>query len=287
MIKTMRSEYTISELCDALDVSTSGFHRWAGATPGLRTKENQLLVSEMRTIHQDPYLRAYGSPRMVTELNNRGYPCSENRVARLMASEGIHARFNPKWKPRTTVQNPRSKPSPNLLKDLPQPTAAGEIWVSDITYVFTRNGTHYLAVIMDLFTRQIVGWEFDDHMESSLVENALLKAEARHPRFRGSIFHSDRGSQYSSQLIRDHLSGQGYRQSMSALGYCYDNAFCESFFATFKKESFPPDQLFESPATARREIFSYLESFYNSRRIHTSLGNLSPDQFCHLHLQSN
>ena len=283
----MRSEYTVPEICEALEVSPSGYYKWLKAPKSPRAQANEALLQEIKTIHQNPDFKCYGSPRMVTELRNRGHQCSENRVARLMSTAGISAQHNRKWKPRTTVQNPHLKASPNLLKELGKPSGPGQVWVSDITYVFTRQKTHYLAVVMDLFTRQLIGWQFDSHMESSLVERALQQAESRYHPLKGRIFHSDRGSQYSSRLIRGHLKTHGYAQSMSALGYCYDNAACESFFATLKKERFPTDQVFENASEARRALFSYLEGFYNSRRIHTSLGNITPDEFYQLHLQTN
>jgi len=288
MIDQMRSEYSITELCEAMNLSKSGYYKWRCQDKSPRTKANEILLEEIKKINQDEHLRTYGSPRMAQELKNRGHCCSENRVARLMAQQGISARHHQRWKPRTTKQNPKSKPSPNHLKALPEVSAPGQVWVSDITYVFTRFRTYYLAVVMDLFTRQIVGWELDSHMESSLVLRAMKQAEVRHPDYEGKrIFHSDRGSQYTSGLIRDHVEEQDYLQSMSALGYCYDNAACESFFATLKKESFPKNQTFETPRHARREIFGYLESFYNSRRLHSSLGMISPHKFHQLYLQSN
>ena len=283
----MRSDYGVQELCEALEVSKSGYYRWRHRPTGAQQRSNERLLDEIKIIHQDKHLRNYGSPRMKAELNLRGYPCSENRVARLMAKNGISAQHHRKWKPRTTIQNPRHKPSKNHLKALPAVTAPGQVWVSDITYVFTGVMTCYLAVVMDLFSRRIVGWEFHLNMESSLVMRALSQAESKHPDFKGRIFHSDRGSQYSSNLLRNHLDDEGYTQSMSALGYCYDNAVCESFFATLKKESFPENQCFETPQEARREIFSYLETFYNSRRLHSSLGMTSPNDYHQLYLQTN
>ena len=285
MIEKLRPEYTMKELCAAMEISSSGYYEWRRRPLSQRGRENQILIQEIKTIHKDRHLKNYGSPRMRTELNNRGYPCSRKRVARLMACEGITARHTRKWTPRTTVQNPRSKPSPNHLKKLPATATAGQVWVSDITYVFTRQKTYYLAVIMDLHTRQILGWQLDSHMESSLVLAALRQAESSQSEFTGPMFHSDRGCQYTSKLIRSHLTEKGYLQSMSAKGYCYDNAACESFFATLKKECFPANQTFENPSEARRAIFAYLASFYNSRRIHTSLGHLAPDQFAELSLQ--
>jgi len=149
-----------------------------------------------------------------------------------MSEEGISARHTRKWKPKTTKQNPRHQPSPNYLKELSQVDSLGQVWVSDITYVFTRSQTHYLAVVMDLHTRRIVGCALDSHMESSLVLSAIEQAETRSATTAKRMFHSDRDFQYSSHLIRNHLEKQHYQQSMSALGYCYDNAACESFFAT-------------------------------------------------------
>lgn len=287
MIEKMRSEYHVTELCDAMEISSSGYYKWRASAKSARAQSNEVLLREISTIHQDRHLKNYGSPRMTVELNNRDYRCSENRVARLMAREGISAHHTRRWKPRTTIQNPASRASANLLGKMPELTAPGQVWVSDITYVFTRQQTLYLAVIMDLFTREILGWELDSHMEASLVQKALQQAESKQAARSGRVFHSDRGSQYTSDLIRKHVKNARYQQSMSALGYCYDNATCESFFATLKKECFPVDQTFDTPTTARREIFHYLETFYNSRRIHSSLGNLSPQAFLQLSLQSN
>ena len=288
MIQQMRSEYPVRELCKIMEISPSGYYQWLNhREQSAREKSNQILLEKIKEIHQEKHLACYGSPRMTQELQNRGYPCSRNRVARLMSEEGISARHTRKWKPKTTKQNPRDKASPNHLKALSKIDSPGKVWVSDITYVFTRSQTYYLAVVMDLYTRQIMGWSLDSHMESELVLAAVKQAEARSITTVERIFHSDRGSQYSSHLIRDHLGKQPYQQSMSALGYCYDNAACESFFATLKKESFPQNQTFENPIEARRAIFSYLESFYNSRRLHSSLGMISPDEFYQLYLQSN
>ena len=200
-----------------------------------------------------------------------------------MRENEIKACSHKAWKPQTTKQNPKSKASPNLLKESP-PTTPREALVGDITYVHTKEKTLYLSVIMDLFTRQILGWRLSDHMESSLVKGSLEETRMNQGFTPETLFHSDRGSQYSSTMVREYLKDHQLTQSMSAKGYCYDNAHCESFFATLKKESFPPKHTFENPTHARREIFSYIESFYNTQRIHTSLNNLSPNQFCNLHL---
>ena len=201
MIEEMRSDYHLAELCDAMEISSSGYYKWRASAQSARSQSNEVLLREINKIHQDQYLRNYRSPRMTVELNNRGYPCSENRVARLMAREGISAHHTRRWKPRTTIQNPGSRSSDNLLAKMPELTAPGQVWVSDITYVFTRQQTHYLAVIMDLFTREILGWELASHMEASLVQKALQQAETKQGVHPERVFHSDRGSQYTSDLL--------------------------------------------------------------------------------------
>ena len=205
--------------------------------------------------------------------------CSENRCARIMRKRGINARQKAAFRPKTTVADPDAKPAPNLLKDAPAPTGPGELYVGDITYVATREGWLYLAVVIDLYSRKVAGWQLADHMRTSLCTAALGAAMASVPPAPGAISHTDRGCQYTSQAARSHLSLLGLTQSMSAKGYCYDNAKAESFFATLKREAFPDGCCFDTKAEARMVIFDYLETFYNRRRRHSSLGNISPDEF--------
>ncbi len=275
----MRNKFTLSELCDALEVSRSGYYKSCNQHKSEREHENNQLIEEMETIHTEKFKRAYGSPRMTTELHVRGFHCSENRVARLMAKNGLRAKHKTAFRPKTTVQNPERMPAPNRLAGKAAPTRPGEVLISDITYVATTEGWIYLAVTLDLFSRQVSGWHMAESMETSLVLNAARKASSRLGAGEGTIYHSDRGCQYTSGAMRNWLRQRGIAQSMSAAGYCYDNATCESFFATLKREAFPPNCVFATKADARRTIFEYIETFYNRSRIHTSLGNRSPEQF--------
>jgi len=285
MIEEMRDYYTVTELCDALEVSRSGYYKSIRIKPSERKKENQRIVDEMKQIHQERFKNAYGSPRMTVELQRRGFTCSENRVARLMADEGLKARYKTAFRPKTTVQDPDRTPAPNHLAEIEAPTRSGEVFVSDITYVATREGWLYLAVTMDLYSRRIAGWHLADSMKTDLVIKAAQKAVAGTGACSGAIFHSDRGCQYTSQQMRAWLNQRGMLSSMSAAGYCYDNATCESLFATLKREAFPTGCVFDSKSEARLTIFEYLETFYNRERIHTSLGNQSPESFLTNHFQ--
>jgi transposase InsO family protein len=285
MIEEMRDHYSVKELCEALGVSRSGYYKSIRTRPSERKKENQQIIDEMKQIHQERFKNAYGSPRMTVELQKRGFTCSENRVARLMAKEGLKARHKTAFRPKTTVQDPDRTPAPNRLAEIETPSQPGEVFVSDITYVATREGWLYLAVTMDLYSRRIAGWHLADSMKTDLVMEAAQKAVASTGGGRGAIFHSDRGCQYTSQRMRAWLSRHGMLSSMSAAGYCYDNAACESLFATLKREAFPPGCVFLSKREARLTIFEYLETFYNRERIHTSLENQSPESFLTNHFQ--
>ena len=282
----MRDRYTVTELCHALNISRSGYYKSLRAEPSERMRENNRITQEMKRIHKEGFKRAYGSPRMTVELRNRGYSCSENRVARLMAKEGLRARFKSAFRPKTTVQNPGQRPSPNHLAGALPPSRPGEVLVSDITYVATAQGWMYLAVTLDLFSRQVAGWHLADTMETDLVLAAADKAAQRPGVGADTLYHSDRGCQYTSRAMRDWLGRRRMISSMSANGYCYDNATCESFFATLKRESFPTGCTFETKAQARRTIFEYIETFYNPVRIHTALENTTPNQFLTKHFHS-
>ena len=286
MINRMREEYSVIELSEALSVSTSGYYQWRRKKEGVRRRENQLLLTEIHRIHGDRHTRSYGSPRMCVELNVRGVQCSVNRVARLMKQNALKACRRSSYRPKTTQQDPRSLPAPNHLAKAPDPTGPGQIMVSDITYIPTRQGWLYLAVVMDLFGRVIQGYDMAESLASSLVVSALQKSRNRVGGFQKALFHSDRGSQYTSRQVRQKLKAYGWIQSMSALGYCYDNAACESFFASLKRECFPQNGVFASKQQARLAIFDYIETFYNKRRRHSSLGYLSPEVFLQKNFQN-
>jgi putative transposase len=275
MIKELSVDFDIKECCEALRVSRSGYYRWRQGEPSRREKENAQLVEQIREVFEANKSR-YGSPRVTRELRQRGLKCGQNRIARLMRENRLAARAKKAFRPRTTLAG--SGASPNLIKGL-EPSGVNQVWVSDITYIATLEGWLYLAIILDLFSRQVVGWKLGETLEAELVVTALENALTMRTPDRGLYFHSDRGSQYSSQAVRKPLSVIGAHLSMSGLGNCYDNAKAEAFFSTLKSECLPANQVFESKAVARRELFEYIETYYNNKRLHSALGYLAPRQF--------
>jgi putative transposase len=266
-------------MCEALEVSVSGYYAWATRADSPTQAWRQELVAAIEQIHADVKQR-YGSPRMTAELNARGHGCSENTVAELMREHGIRAKA-PRRFVRTTDSNHRLPVAANILDRDFEPEGPNESWCADITYIPTREGWLYLAVVEDLFSRLIVGWSMDESMGSRLVVDALEMAVAR--RLRGSsssglIAHSDRGSQYASEHYQRILRQEGITCSMSEVGQCWDNAPMESFFGRLKCEV-APSEMFHTRDQARAELFEYLEVFYNRVRLHSSLGFLSPVEF--------
>jgi len=279
MIRSLSVEYAIKECCEALGVSRSGYYQWKKAEPTLRDREEAELVKQIRRVFAANKGR-YGSPRVSQALRQDGIDCGENRVARLMRENELAARRKQSFRPRTTVAG--NGAVPNLIKDL-EPSGVDQVWVSDITYVATVEGWLYLAVILDLFSRKVVGWKLGETLEAELVVTALKNALMMRKPDRGLYFHSDRGSQYSSQAVLKPLRVIEANLSMSGVGNCYDNAKAEAFFSTLKTECFPPNQLFSSKALARREIFEYIEVYYNNQRLHSSLEYRTPRQFEAVH----
>jgi len=282
----MREDYSISELCEALELSRSGYHAARSRQPSARAIENKRLVDEMQAIHSHRHTRSYGSPRMTEELRGRGLACSENRVARLMQVNGLRARPRKPFRPKTTRPDHAAHPSPNLLGAAGPAEAPGRQLVSDITYIPTREGWLYLVLVIDLFSRAVLGWKIADSMHADLVSAAIGQALRSGLVAAGSIFHSDRGCQYTAGATRRLLARHGIVQSMSAAGYCYDNAFAESAFATLKAELPGAEQPFQTKAEARRALFDYLETFYNRSRRHSSLGMISPHAFLNRYFHS-
>ena len=276
MIEKLQESYSVSEICTALEISRSGYYAWKQCGDGERMSANEQLSEAISQIHGHRFMCAYGSPRMTHELRQRGLDCSENRVARLMRKNGIRAKARKPYRPRTTRMDPAARASPNVLAQSLPPQHPAEQVVSDITYVPTREGWLYLTIIMDLFSRAIMGWDLSESLAAESLGRTLYKSFACPWRPSKSLFHSDRGSQYTSHQIRRILSQVGWTQSMSAKGYCYDNAFAESFFASFKNECLPPGGVFQSKLQAQRAIFDYIESFYNRHRFHSGIGYISP-----------
>lgn len=281
----MRDKFAITELCDALDVSRSGYHASRTREPGRRDTANRKLIEHMQAIHAHRHTRSYGSPRMTRELKGEGMACSEKRVARLMRASGLRGRPRRPFRPKTTRPDHAACPSPNLLKAAAPPERPGQQLVSDITYIPTRQGWLYLAVIIDLFSRAVIGWSISDSLHTETVTAALRRAFRGGGIAAGALFHSDRGCQYTAKSTRGLLARHGLIQSMSAAGYCYDNAFAESFFASLKAEMPGGDCPFETKESARLAVFDYIETFYNRRRRHSSLDYLSPADFLKRHFQ--
>lgn len=269
-------EQPVTWMCDALDVSASGYYAWANRADSKTQQWRDKLVEAIEEIHADVKQR-YGSPRMTAELNARNHDCSENSVAKLMRVHEIRAK-TPKRFVRTTDSKHRLPVAANLLDRDFAPEAANQKWCADITYIPTQEGWLYLAVVEDLFSRMIVGWSMDATMESRLVVDALSMAVLRRRPDVGLLAHSDRGSQYASEHYQRILREAGITCSMSGVGQCWDNAPMESFFGRLKCE-LAYGAMFASREQARAELFEYLEVFYNRVRLHSSLGYVSPVEF--------
>jgi transposase InsO family protein len=270
-------------MCDALAVSASGYYAWATRPDSPAEERRPALVAVVEEAHAEVKGR-YGSPRMTPELKARGHACSENTVAKLMKARGTRAR-SPRRFVRTTDSNHRLPVAENLLGRDFDPPGPNEAWSADITYVPTREGWVYLAVVEDLFGRMVVGWSMAEAMESRLVVDALGMAVARRRPGAGLLAHSDRGSQYASDHYQRVLASAGVVCSMSRRGDCRDDAPVESFFGSLKREL--GVEAFATREEARAAIFEYVETFYNRVRRHSSLGYVSPVEFERAHNQTH
>jgi putative transposase len=275
MIEQLSVQYGVKESCAALRASRSGFYRWKSGQESRRAQEQKELSHKIEQIFK-AHARRYGSPRVTRLLRQEGLGVGKNRVARLMRQRQLLARKKRAFRPKTTVAAGRAEP--NRIAHL-VPERPDQIWVSDITYVATAEGWLYLAVILDLFSRRVVGWKLDEHLDAGLVHQALQNALVLRQPQAGLYFHSDRGCQYSSQLVRKPLEVIQAIPSMSGVGNCYDNAKAEAFFSTLKTECFPLSNCFTSKAQARSTIFEYIEGYYNNQRLHSALGYQSPRQY--------
>lgn len=273
-MKNLASNYPVQELAWALEVSRSGYYQWLKHTESRRACSARKLTAQIGEVYEQSQQR-YGSPRVFHELRRQGVQTSENRVARLMQAAGLKARPKRAFRPRTTDSTHPHPVAPNRLKEAPAPTAPNQVWVADITYIWTAAGWSYLAAVMDLFSRRIVGWSLNHTLETPLVKEALERAQKERRPPRGLLHHSDRGSQYASHDFRALLQSWHMVPSMSAPACCYDNAAMESFWSTLKTE-LVPSSCFENLAQARTAIFEYIQLFYNPKRLHSALGYQSP-----------
>jgi transposase InsO family protein len=276
-MKTLEQQYPVSDGCEALGVSRSGYYAWRGRGPSPRMEANQELVVEIEALFEARQ-RRYGSPRITRDLRKRGRPCGENRVARLMHQKGLDATPKRRFRVMTTQSDHDLPIAPNRLAEAQKSTAPNQIWVSDITYVSTEEGWLYVAGILDAYSRRIVGWAMSDNLGTELPLNALEMALHQRCPAPGLLHHSDRGCQYASDRYRDQLTGAALVPSMSRSGNCYDNAMMESFWATLKRELVHRHR-FATRSEAHRAIFEYIEVFYNRERLHSSLGYQSPVDF--------
>jgi len=269
----------ITRVCDVLEVSRSAFYQWSRQEPSQRAQADSALGQRISIIHQESR-GSYGSPRVQRQLQREGTCCSRKRVARLMSERGLAGRCRRRFKP-TTIADPQARDlAPDLLKRAfaPHTLPPNRAWVGDITYLRTGEGWCYLATVIDLASRRVVGFALAEHMRASLVCEALemaLKARRPGP---GLVFHSDRGSQYTSHQFRQLLAAWGMAQSLSRPRQCWDNAVAESFFATLKTE-LAYRQSWPTRAAARGAVFEYIEVFYNRRRLHSSLGYRPPVEY--------
>jgi len=279
-IEGRRSHYPLSVLCEMLGVTRAGYYAWARRRekpPGSRASRRAELAEQIRSAHEESG-RTYGSPRVYHELRARGVEACENTVAKVMKQEGIRSIVRRRFRVRTTDSAHGHAVAPNVLERDFAAEAPDRKWAADITYVATSEGWLYLAVVLDLCSRKVVGWAMADHLRAELCTNALEMALKRRRPAGGLLHHSDRGVQYACGEYRDLLRSQGIECSMSRRGDCYDNAVVESFFKTLKAELVYHEH-YATREQARRSIFEYLEVFYNRKRLHSSLGYLSPEQF--------
>ena len=275
-IDAHKKAWPIILMCGVLNVSRSGFYDWAARGPSRRTQSNRKLDSRIRTIFSR-HKQRYGVPRITTDLHDEGIECSENRVARRMRALGLQAIQAKKFK--VTTDSNHSKPvAPDLLEQDFSATAPNQKWTSDITYVWTDQGWLYLAVIMDLYSRAIVGWSMNRRMTQQLVCDALTMALFRRQFPQGTIIHSDRGSQYCSKRYQRLIKNNGLRGSMGRKANCYDNAAMESFFHTLKVELVHRER-YTTRRMAISRIFEYIETYYNRQRKHSAIGHQIPMQF--------
>jgi putative transposase len=276
LIDDHRGRFAITRMCKVLDVSAGGYYAWRTRPVSAREMANRQLVEKIQAVHTASY-ETYGSPRVFRELRAQGVACSQNRVARLMRLHYVRAKQTRRCKV-TTRRNPAHPVAPNVLKQDFEAVRPDHKWLADITYIPTRQGWLYLAIILDLYARRVVGWAMSQRMTSDLTLAALQMAIQRRGPGPGLIHHSDQGSQYTDRAYQALLRAHGIQVSMNGAGNWYDNAPMESFFGSLKSE-LVHHRVYATRAEARPDLFSYIEAFYNRRRRHSSLGYLSPEAY--------
>lgn len=283
-IASADGDHPVALSCAVLQVARSGFYAWrrrerVGATSA-RTRQDATLTERIVAIHRES-AGTYGSPRVHAELRAEQVRCARKRVERLMRQTGLHGCRRPVRRVRTTVADPAAAPATDLVRRAFAPAAIGapdRLWVADLTYVATGDGWLYLAAVLDAFSRRVVGWSMADHLRTDLVLDALTMALQRRQPAAGLIHHSDHGCQYTAVAFGTHLQAAGLVASTGSVGDCFDNAVAESFFATLKVELLHRGE-WPTRDAAKSAIFRFIETWYNTRRRHSTLGYLSPSAF--------
>lgn len=275
-MKAHQTAFKIERMSRVLGVTRGGYYRFIKALPSKRTQANEELTKKIYRIFEASR-RTYGSPRIQSALRGQADRCSRQRVARLMRQSGLAAKMKQRFK-TTTRQDAKAQPAPNLLQQNFTAVAPNQVWVADITYIHTWEGWLYVAAVLDLFSRRIVGLSMSCRMTADLVMSAVHQAITHRQPGQGLIHHSDRGSQYTSRDFQKLLKAHNITASMSSTGCCYDNAAAESFFHTLKTEHVY-HQTYKTREDAKISLFEYIEAFYNRTRLHSTLGYLSPDAF--------
>lgn len=271
-----RQQHSIKQMCCVLGVSRSGYYDWKKRKPSARMRENTNILKEIQRIHIE-VMETYGSPRMHVELLDRGYRLSRGRVERIMSFHGIQAKQSKRHR-RTYIHREGQQPEPNVLNRQFHAHQPNQKWVSDITFIETNQGWLYLAIVLDLFSRAIIGWSMSNRPSSQLVLDAVTMAYQSRQEPSGTIMHSDQGSQYTAANYRAQLAQQNMICSMSRKGKCHDNAVAESFFHTLKNE-LVFDAKYRTRTEARQAIFKYIELFYNRKRRHSYLNYKAPLEY--------
>jgi putative transposase len=275
-VKANQAEFGVRTMCRVLGLSPSGYYAWRSRLPSARARRDAELVGKIRRVHEESR-RVYGRPRIYAELKEEGEAVGERRVGRLMKQEGIWGVSRRRRGPKTTKRSADARPAADLVERDFTADGPDQLWVADITYVPTRAGFLYLAVVLDAWSRRIVGWAMATHLRTELVLDAMNMAVwQRRPK--QVIHHSDQGTQYTSIAFGLRCKEVGVRPSMGSVGDAYDNALCESFFASLECELIDR-QKFRTQAEAKMAVFDYIEGFYNPRRRHSSIGQISPVNF--------
>jgi transposase InsO family protein len=274
----MKGEHGVRLLCELLGVSSSGYYGWRQKRPSKRQREDAALAAKIAAAHRASR-GTYGSPRIVEDLREEGTRTSKRRCARLMRAQGLHGKKKNRRRPRTTDSRHAQPVAPNLIAERPVPSGPNQAWRTDITYLKTAEGWLFLAAILDAWSRRVVGWACAPTLHASLALAALRDALQRRRPPKGVLHHSDRGSQYVDADYVALLTTAGMERSMSRSGNCYDNAAMESFWSTFKSDTGLDEIVLATRRDAELAVFDYIETFYNPRRRHSSLGYRSPVAF--------